>query len=664
MPVSECLRCHVLRVYLLLQSLALAILLTWPIPMELSERAIGSLDGDGIKHVWNLWWMRQEVLSGVPGLHTNWVGFPDGMDLYPIEPLNGLFAAVLPLEPVALSNILAIVHLTLLGLCSGWLGEIVSYRMRGALMAGALAQCSAFAAFTLHVGVGELRELWWLPLGFSCLLEAQQTRHWKWFAALGGVLVLSVLSCFYMGFFLAIGVLVYALVTLRRNTALLTKYTVTAVVSSVIALAPFQLFARTYDPYDDRASLTFEQWKTTRPLETYEAAATEPSQLLLWRNAERTSDRQARAYTGGRYLGLITLGLAIAGAWAQPRRAAPWLAVAATGIVLSFGTVLWEHGKIITFPGGARMVLPLAWINAYLGYYAEPVNFPTRFLALAAVALPAAAAAATRWRWTWVLVPLACLDMISHDLVPWPRETFALPNTAGLTNDGSELGVLNVTPFLRLQSAEPGLLLANKDSEGRSRAISAQITMQRRFDIIPIERMDFWSPDGLLWALPLPVFQAIHGHPARPNVEQYRRDLWLVRDRGFDKLLITFAGQLASIAESVNFLTDLCGEPEQSAVAVVWTVPTVNATADEAATWKAGHAALVAALPRPRMGKQFPSTTEAPSSTGVPPPPDPSAGPAPVSIPDVVPPPPADAPPSSPSPGVPPPPGSGTIQTP
>ncbi len=610
-----------LRVYLLLQSLALAIFLTWPMPMAISERAIGSLDGDGIKHVWNLWWMHQEAWSGASGLHTNWVGFPDGMDLYPIEPLSGIFAAILPVGPITLSNLLALLNLTLLGLCSGWLGEIVSARMRGALMAGALAQCSAFAAFTLHVGVGELRELWWLPLGFSCLLEAQQTRRWRWFAALGAALAGAVLSCFYLGFFLAIGVLVHALVTLRRNGDLLGKYVVTAVAAALIAVAPFLLFAHTYDPTEDRSTVTFEQWKLKRPLETYRAAAAEPSQLLAWRDAERqTDDRQTRAYTGGRYLGLVTLALAIAGAWAQPRRAAPWLAVAATGAVLSLGTVLWEHGAIIAPPGGGRVILPLAWLNTYLGYYAEPVNFPARFLALSAMALPAAAAAASRWRWTWVLVPVACLDMISHDLVPWPRETFALPDTAGLSRDGSEMGVLNVTPFLHLRAFEPSLLLANKDPEGRSRAISAQISMRRRFDIIPIERMDFWSPGGLLWALPLPMLQAFAVEPAPSSPEPYRRDLWLLRDRGFDKLLITFGGGPPSIAAPAGFLTALCGPPERSEEAFVWTVPPVTATEEEGVTWRTEHAGLVSALPGPRMGKQFPDAGD--PSTGVRAPPD------------------------------------------
>lgn len=617
-----------LRVYLLLQSLALAILLTWPAPVVLSEQALGSLDGDAIKHVWNLWWMHQEAWDGVAGLRTTWAGFPDGMDLYPIEPLNGLFAAVIPIGPVALSNVLAIANLTLLGVCAGWLGELVSLRARGAFVAAALAECSAFAGFTLHVGVGELRELWWLPLGFGCLLEAQRTQATRWFVALGATLVGAVLSCFYIGFFLALGVLVYALVTLRRNTRLLVRYAVTAVVAGALALAPFRLFARTYDPDDDRYVQSFERWKQTRPMETYRGAAVEPSQLVTWRSLDRgQTARQAGAYEGGRYLGWVTLGLALAGAWAQPRRGGPWLVVAGVGVLFSLGTVLWEHGAIVQAPWGGRLVLPLAWLNAYLGYYEEPINFPARFLALAAVAaLPAAASSVGRWKWCWVPVVVACVDMVAHDLVPWPRATMALPNASALHADGGALGVLNITPFIRLRDPDPSRLLANKDSEGRSMAIAAQIAMGRRFDIVPIERIDYWAPDGLLWALPLPLLTAVNARGPAPTVDAYRRDLWLLRDRGFDKLLLTFGGGRKTVADTDAFFTALCGPPEAADVALVWTVPEVPATEDEGAAWHAEQAARVAALAAPRMGAQFPG-----GAAVVPPPPGAAGARSPVS---------------------------------
>ena len=97
------------RSLLPLQAAVLAVLFTWPLLPRFFEQAIGRDDTDTPKHLWTLWWMRQELLDGTPGYSTRWLNFPDGMLLHPIEPLNGLFAALLPLEPVPLSNLLALV---------------------------------------------------------------------------------------------------------------------------------------------------------------------------------------------------------------------------------------------------------------------------------------------------------------------------------------------------------------------------------------------------------------------------------------------------------------------------------------------------------------------------------------------------------------------------
>lgn len=595
------------RVYTLLQSLALAVLLTWPVSAHLSASALGSPDGDGLKHVWNLWWMRQEFWDGTWGLATTWVGFPAGMDLYPIEPFNLIFAALVPIDPVTLSNLLALLHLTLLGWCACGLGWLLSGRLGGALATGALTQCSAFAAFTLHVGVGELRELWWLPLGFCCLLRAQEDGQRRWFFALGATLTLAMLSCFYIGFFLAIGVLTHALLTLRGKMSLLPRYAVTAVIAAVLTLVPFRYFAATYDPLDDRSVITFSEWTQSRPRATYETAAVEPSQLLSWRNDERAgSSRQIMAYTGGRYLGLLTLVLAVLGVAAAPRKSAPWVGVALVAVVFSLGTVLLEGGEVVVFRG-SRLVLPLAPLNQYLGFYAESINFPARFLALAAVALPAAAAAASRWRWTLVLVPLACLDMVQHDLVPWPRATFTLPDVRALKRDHSEKGVLNITPFTYLRTPDAAQLLAYKNPEGRAAAIAAQIAMQRRFDIVPIERMDVWASRGLLWALPLPMLRSLAS--ASPSTAaEHREDLWLMRDRGFDKLLLTFVVINAEVERVEAFVTSVCGAPEKTPIARVWGIPKVDATDAESAAWREAHEATVKRIKPPKMGVQFPKS--------------------------------------------------------
>jgi len=231
---------------MLLQSAALAVALTWPLLPRFFEQAIGRDDTDTPKHLWTLWWMRQEWMQGTPGLATRWVNFPDGMPLYPIEPLNGLFAVLLPLEPVPLSNLLALVHVTLLGVCAGWLGREVVGTRTGAHVTGALAQLCAFTAFSLEVGVGELRQSWWIPLGLAILVRARRTEAPRWFVALAVVMAGAVVACFYHGLFLALAVSVWALGTLRLRRPLLLRYAGAAGLSLLLALPVVRGFAGSY----------------------------------------------------------------------------------------------------------------------------------------------------------------------------------------------------------------------------------------------------------------------------------------------------------------------------------------------------------------------------------------------------------------------------------
>ena len=70
----------------------LAVLLTWPMIKYPSFAALGSKNADGMKHLWTLWWMRASIWDyGDFPFTTDLINYPVGMDLYPIEPLNGSY---------------------------------------------------------------------------------------------------------------------------------------------------------------------------------------------------------------------------------------------------------------------------------------------------------------------------------------------------------------------------------------------------------------------------------------------------------------------------------------------------------------------------------------------------------------------------------------------
>lgn len=583
------------RLLLPVQSLLLAIVLSWPAAATLSTAAVGSFEGDGSKHVWTLWWMREEFWHGVAGMRTTYVNFPDGMDLYPIEPLNGIFAAALPFAPVTLSNLLALLHLTLLGICAGWLGGLVSRDRLGGLMAGALAQGCAFAAFTLHVGVGELRQYWWIPLGLACLVKARETLQWRWFGALALSLAGAVVGCFYHGLFLATAVALYALLTLRPWPKLLLGYTLAAGLGLAVAYPVVSTFSSHYGGNSAPQPIFGPDGKVVTD---YRGAAMQLHELVSPRRALRlTGDRQTITYTGGRYLGVGALLIAAIGIAANWKRALPWLGMSAGTAALSLGTVLWSGDKIIQV-GGKALVLPLAWVNHYLRTFAEPVNFPARFIAPAMIGVAVVGGLASRWRWTAVLVPLALLDIAYNELVPWPRATFTLPDMSGLAEGNTGGAVADVQ------------LAINSDPESRTLDIAAQMEMERPMQSVPIERMDKWAPEGNQWLKALPVVQALdttwHGKLTMPAGD-LRADQYLLRQRGFDRVILTHrTGSPEAALRQV--LEAAFGQPIVVAPhAHLYAVPMPNATPEEAAQWQKEQEARLAAMAPPSFGPQFPT---------------------------------------------------------
>ena len=583
-----------------------ALILTWPMALHFPSQAIGSVDGDGPKHLWNLWWMRAEFFSGPLGLLTDRVNFPDGMRLYPIEPLNGVFAVLLPLPPILLSNLLALLHLWLLGVCAGWLGRAISGDEAGGLSAGLLAQGSSFAAFTLHVGVGELRQVWWIPLGLALAVEARAValdpgargladRRLIWrYVLLGLCLAGAVLSCFYHGFFLATALSTWALITLRPRPRLLAGYALAAILSLSIALPVIRTFSASYEPsrpQDQRGGFVdwMRDWR--QQIETYRLAALDPAQALTPRTGERQqADRQRLAYTGGRYLGVLAVGLALAGLIAAPGRAIPWLTVTLLSAVLAMGTVPWWQGEQVTMSGG-RILLPLAWINRALAYFAEPLNFPARFLSVTSLGIALLGGlAVARWpRLRW-LVPLAVADIAWSDLVPWPRATFPMPSADGLADAAPADGaVWDASIVVKAASSHQGAqnaVIAGIDPETRLRNMALQIELDRPTQAMPVERVDHWATSGMAWSRALPLADALAA--GRPGD---RSDLWLLRDRGFTAIALTHDAQNGPQPQQKAALERMLGPGAPSPNATLWIIPAIDAPPEDQAAWRAAQAA-------------------------------------------------------------------------
>jgi len=585
---------------------ALSAALTWPMARQPYAAALGSVHADGMKHLWTLWWMKASVWDhGQFPFQTDLVNYPVGMDLYPIEPLNGIVAVALPwMGVVGLSNLLVFINMTLTGLAGAWFGrEVADSRLAG-FVAGTLIEGSAVMAFFVHVGVGELWHLWWLPLGLGCLLRARRTMAWPWFFALSACLVGALLSCFYIGFFLAVSVALWALMTLWngwRTPPLLLRYAVAASLSLAIVLPVIKSFSTSYRSGDipevGLQSYLFDDHG--QPITDPPSARVELAQLVTpGREPQRREDK---AYGGGRYLGWLVIGLGLVGVIREPRKGLPWLAIAGIGVVMATGSYLTADGEAVLSGGSSRIRMPIFWLNRLLGYVAEPLNFPVRFLAVTVTALAALGALAVkRWPWLALLAPLAVVEITWGQMLDWPWARFAPRDARALI------------PMQELEDrAIIDLALAvRSDQENRFSALGTQIRHGKQLNAIPLERIEFFARDGVHFVKATQIVQdltPLYNNTGGQLDGDYRADFAVLRDAGFSWILVAYRNGSEHLPSQLVVEMDRTfGEAVIRDTGLgVWEIPAVEHTEPELEGWKAQHAATVQQIERldPGMGR-------------------------------------------------------------
>jgi hypothetical protein len=617
---------------LAIQSVVLALLLTWPAVIRL-EQVLGGKDADTMKHIWTLWWCRAHLLREGLGLHTELLNQPAGLELWPVEPLNGAGAVLLAWLPVvAAANLLAIANLCASGLCAGLLGWELTRSRVGALATAFLVQSSSFALFAIHVGVGELQHLWLLPLGCWSLLRLARGGQWRFALLTGLVLGGGTVACFYYGFYLALALLVLglaALVPAEHRLRLLGQLVVAALVAALIVLPVTGAFAASYGD-EFRSQHGFLVYLLQEGLGQTVidpvSARLQPADLLLGRSAmwgQGFGDLEA--YGGGKLLGLPMLLLAGVGLVRHPRRAAAWLVVAAFGVILALGSYLSTGGEELLV-GGARLRLPFLYLNRVLTFVAEPLNFPVRFLAISTLALACMAGLALRGgrpalRWVAVvLVLLNAVDLQVRGLLPWPLPSFELPRLeplAALDQHGhgaaGEGSVLDLTGAFR------------HDPESRLVVMTSQLHHQQSIQAVPIDRLEFHVREGRWFAAGLRLVSDLapaymKRGDATPG--DHLADFHVLREAGFDRFLVVSMGGREPLPPA--FLTAASaslGDPLlDGEIYAVWAIPEVAATPEQAEAWQREHAEraeqaqreTLAPGPMPAMGPHRPEPPGAP----------------------------------------------------
>jgi hypothetical protein len=540
--------------------------LTWPVVIQPAASALGSSKADGMKHLWTLWWMRASVWrEGEFPFSTHLVNWPVGMDLYPIEPLNGMVSVAVPfVDIVLLSNLLVLANLFATGMVGSWFGRLLTEGNRVAgLAAGTVLLGSSVATFFVTVGVGELTHLWWLPLGLGLLLKALRAPTWRAWAGVSMSMVGAVLSCFYLGFFLglAVGVVcAWTLVMSPDRVLLFKRMAFAAGLLTLIVLPIGRVFAISYaaPTFDRDPPLTHVFAEKGQQVTDSLGSRLDPTQLLAYGRRPTTGHEQG--YGGGRYMGLVICLLALVGVVRRPREAAPWVLVALMALCFSLGSYLTLGGAELKLAStGARVRLPMLWMNRILELIAEPVNFPVRFLALVVMAqsaLVALAVGRTWGKWLTILVPLGAVEIAAGQLIAWPWPVLEIPKTWALERLAQHPGRAVLDIGLTLQA----------DASNRALALAGQMSHQHPTNTVPLERIEFFAREGYTLGRAFHMVDDIDGlyyhEDPRGMAEDYRADLTMMSEQGFDILLISTRDGHRNIPErAFQALKALCGEP-------------------------------------------------------------------------------------------------------
>ncbi len=550
-----------------LATTALVILWTVPRGFQATSRILGHHDSDVVKHYWNLWWFKQMVLAdGRLPYATDYLNYPNGFLLYPIEPLNGLAVLLLgdPLGLALATNVLSVLNLTLAGVGMFALVRFSTGRFLPALGAGLLYAVSAYSVWTVYVGVGELSHLGWMPLACLFLLRVARDGGWRNLAAAIGLFFVTAFACWYYALFLY---LTAALLMItdpwrgRRTPWLWGRYLAVLAVSLGLVLPIQRAFDVSYRATPRTTEGLFEYVERRIDAPPHDAPPTrlDVDQLLSGGPRVRNLTVQ-NPYLAGRFVGWWVLVLGLLALFHRPGTAARWLLVLGVTATLGLGSRL-VHAGAETGP-----LLPFAYLNLGLEWFSHPINFPARFAmpvtmasaVLAGMGLHAAAVAVerttahllgprARTAGALVVVALALVPILEHRYrgdVPSPlpsRDVAALPAAHFLASDPGPMAVLEFP-----QLYEDG-------RKSRDAILLMQVVHKKKSASLPLDRISTFVMSGRQLVRSNPIIRSllVLNDMNGPDEKLCCRELdpndpflaferkWLV-ERGFRRLIVTY----------------------------------------------------------------------------------------------------------------------------
>ncbi len=360
--------------------LAVAFVLLWPLPLELTTHMLGDPSGDPLLNAFILGWDADRLRHGLQGLWQAPLFYPAPDTLAWSEHLLGIAVFVAPIywitaNPVLTYNVALFASIVLAGMGMHLLARELTGRTDAAWIAGVSFSCLPYRVAQLP----HLQVLYagWMPLALLGLHRYFRTGSKKALAGFVAAYALTSLSNGYYLFFLAVPVAIVsgwnlaARIKQGRGFPEAAGHLALAVLAIVVSLAPvIRVYLRVHEARGFSRTVD-EMAHYSATIASYGSVA---SSVRIWKGVLPRGPAERELFPG------LTLGLLAAVGLAAGRRhreAQIYTAVALTAFVLTLGPrpdLLFGHlptgpyDWLLLLPGlnGLRVPARVAMVG-YLG---------------------------------------------------------------------------------------------------------------------------------------------------------------------------------------------------------------------------------------------------------------------------------------------------------
>jgi|GEM_PF-3702265 len=162
--------------------LGLALLVTFPLVLQLKSHALGDPKSDMWKHIWGFWWVKDNLLKHFTfPLHTTLLNFPKGGSIFFIDSLGAVLSIPLQLlfGLIPAYNLMIILNLALAGYFAYLLCFYLGKNRFAAFIGGLIFGFSAYFYSNLISGITEALNIPWIPLFLLYFIKSLREKGWR-----------------------------------------------------------------------------------------------------------------------------------------------------------------------------------------------------------------------------------------------------------------------------------------------------------------------------------------------------------------------------------------------------------------------------------------------------------------------------------------------------